>query len=69
MTFFYADVIKTFKRYRPHTDLNIPFNRLRNRDYPLTDPGLSGLIEEEEEVDTMKRIQGYFINLLALEKP
>jgi len=66
--FSYADVIEAFKRYRPYTDLNIPFNRLRSCDYPLTDPGLSGLIEEEEE-DTMKRIQEYFINLLELEKP
>ena len=64
--FSYADVIKAFKTYRPYTDLNIPFNRLRSSDYPLTDPGLSGLIDEEEE-DTMKRIQEYFINLLDLE--
>ena len=66
--FCYADVIEAFKTYRPYTDLNIPFNRLRSSDYPLTDPGLSGLIDEEEE-DTMKRIQEYFINLLDLEKP
>jgi len=36
---------------------------------PLTDPGLSGLIdEEEEEEDTMRRVHEYFINLLDLEK-
>ena len=66
--FSYADVIEVFKAYRPYTDLKIPFNRLRSSDYPLTDPGLSGLIDEEEK-DTMKRIQEYFINLLDLEKP
>ncbi len=60
-----TDVIKAFKKYRPYTDLNIPFNRLRNCDYPLTDPELSGLIDE----DTMKKIQEYFINLLELETP
>jgi len=66
--FSYADVVEAFKAYRPYTDLKIPFNRLRSSDYALTDPGLSGLIDEEEE-DTMKRIQEYFINLLDLEKP
>ena len=66
--FSYADVVEAFKAYRPYTDLKIPFNRLRSSDYPLTDPGLSGLIDEEEE-DTMKRIKEYFINLLDLEKP
>jgi predicted nucleotidyltransferase component of viral defense system len=65
--FCYADVVEAFKRYRPHTDLNIPINRLLSTDYPLTDPGLSGLIDEEEE-DTMRRVHEYFINLLDLEK-
>ena len=64
--FSYADVIKAFKTFRPHTDLKIPINRLLSTNYPLTDPGLSGLIDEEEE-DTMRRIQEYFINLMALE--
>ena len=66
--FCYADVVEAFKTYRPHTDLKIPINRLLSTDYPLTDPGLSGLIDEEEE-DTMRRVHEYFINLLDLEKP
>lgn len=66
--FSYADVIKAFKTYRPYSDLKIPYNRLRSIDYPLTDPGLLGLIEEEEE-ETVRRIQEYFIKLLDLEKP
>ena len=65
--FSYADVIKAFNTYRPYSDLKIPYNRLRSSDYPLTDPGLSGLINEEEE-ETMRKIQQYFINLLELEK-
>ncbi len=65
--FCYADVVEAFKTYRPHTDLKIPINRLLSTDYPLTDPGLSGLIDEEEE-DTMRRVHEYFINLLDLEK-
>jgi predicted nucleotidyltransferase component of viral defense system len=64
--FSYADVIKAFKTYRPHTDLNIPINSLLSADYPLTDPGLSGLIDEEEE-DTMRKVQEYFINILDLK--
>jgi predicted nucleotidyltransferase component of viral defense system len=66
--FSYEDILHAFKTYRPHTDLNLPINNLLNSEYPLTDPGLDGLIDEEEE-DTMKRIQEYFINLLDLEKP
>lgn len=62
--FRYTDVVEAFKTYRPHTDLKIPINRLLSTDYPLTDPGLSGLIDEEEE-DTMKRVHEYFINLLV----
>lgn len=61
--FSYADVVEAYNSYRPHTDLKIPFNRLRGSDYPLTDPGLSGLIDEEEE-DICRRIQEYFIKLL-----
>ena len=64
--FSYADVVEAFKVYRPYTDLKIPYNRLRSSDYSLTDPGLSGLIDEDEE-DTMERIQEYFIKLLDLE--
>ena len=65
--FCYAGVVEAFKTYRPHTDLKIPINRLLSTDYPLTDPGLSGLIDEEEE-ETMRRVHEYFINLLDLEK-
>ncbi len=64
--FSYADVVKAFKAYRPHTDLKIPINRLLSTNYPLTDPGLSGLINETEE-NTVKRIHEYFINLLGSE--
>ena len=65
-TFSYKDMIQAFKTYRPYTGLNIPIKRLLNSDYPLTDPGLSGLIDEDEE-ETCKRIQEYFINLIDLE--
>ena len=61
-------MVQAFKAYRPYTDLKIPYNNLRSSDYPLTDPGLSGLIDEEEE-DTIERIQEYFIKLLDLETP
>ena len=64
--FSYEDMVKAFKLYRPYTDLQIPIKRLLSADYPLTDPGLSGLIDEKE-VDTMKKVQDYFISLLDLE--
>ena len=64
--FSYEDMILAFKAYRPYTDLKIPIKRLLSSDYPLTDPGLSGLIDEDEE-DTMRRIQKYFINLIDIE--
>ncbi len=63
--FSYIDVVQAFKAYRPYTDLKIPYNNLRSSDYPLTDPGLSGLIDEEEK--TMEKIKEYFIILLDLE--
>jgi hypothetical protein len=69
--FSYADVVKAFKTFRPHADLKIPIKRLLSSDYPLTDPGLSGLIKEEEE-ETIRRIQEYFekvIDLYHLGKP
>ncbi len=66
--FSYADVVEAFKAYRPYTDLQIPINRLLSTDYPLTDPGLSGLIDEDEE-ETKRRIQDYFINLPGLKNP
>ena len=47
--FPYADVVDAYNTYRAHMDLKIPLNRLRSSDYPLTDPGLSGLIDEDEE--------------------
>ncbi len=64
--FSYADVVDAYNTYRPYTDLKIPFNRLRGSDYPLTDPGLSGLIGEDEE-ETIKRIHEYFIKLIDIE--
>ena len=64
--FSYADILQAFKTYRPHTDINLPINNLLNSDYPLTDPGLAGLIDENED-DTMRRIQEYFINLKDIE--
>ncbi len=64
--FSFADMVQAFKVYRPYTDLNIPIKRLLSSDYPLTDPGLSALIDETEE-DVCKKIQEYFINLIDIE--
>jgi len=65
-TFSFSDVIQAYNTYRPHTDLKIPIKRLLSSDYPLTDPGLFSLIDEEEE-DTCRRIQEYFINLIDID--
>lgn len=63
--FSFNDVLRIYKTYRPYTDTNIPINRLRSSDYPLTDPGLSGMIDEEEDA-TIRKIQEYFVDLISL---
>jgi len=65
--FTFADMIQAYNKYRPYTDLNIPFNRLRNSDYPLTDPGLSSLIDKKNEEETLSEIQKYFIKIIDRE--
>lgn len=61
--FSYEDLIDAYKVYRPETSLEIPKKRLLCTDYPLTDPGLLGLIEEEEKL-TINRVHRYFDSLL-----
>lgn len=57
--FSYADLIRAYKTYRPGASLEIPKQRLLDTNYPLTDPGLSALIDEPE-ADIIKRIYLYF---------
>lgn len=61
--FSYEDLIHAYKAYRPSTSLEIPKKRLLSTNYPLTDPGLMGLIEEDEQI-TIDRVHHYFDNLL-----
>lgn len=56
--FSYADLVRAYKTYRPDASLDIPKQRLLDRDYPLTDPGLSGLVDEPE-ADIINRIHQY----------
>lgn len=57
--FSYADLVRAYKTYRPGASLEIPKQRLLDTDYPLTDPGLSGLVDEPE-ADIINRIYHYF---------
>lgn len=62
--FSYQDLITAFQKYRPGTSLEIPKKRLLNSDYPLADPGLMGLVEQDEAV-IIGEIKKYFTELLA----
>ncbi len=57
--FSYADLVRAYKTYRPGASLEIPKQRLLNTDYPITDPGLSSLVDEPE-ADIIGRIYHYF---------
>jgi len=57
--FSYADLVRAYKAYRPGASLEIPKQRLLDTNYPLTDPGLSGLVDEPE-ADIINRVYHYF---------
>ena len=61
--FTYDDLVQAYKKYRPGTSLIIPKQRLLSTDYPLTDPGLSGLTNESE-TEVIHRIHRYFTDLI-----
>lgn len=61
--FSYEDLIRTYETYRPNTSLEIPKQRLLSTDYPLTDPGLVGLVDESES-EIINRINLYFTNVV-----
>jgi len=61
--FSYEDLIEAYRIYRPGTSLDFPKKRLLSTDYPLTDPGLLGLLEEDETV-IITEIQSYFDELI-----
>ena len=61
--FSYANLVHAYKTYRPGASLEIPKQRLLDRDYPITDPGLSGLVDEPE-ADIVNRIYHYFSTII-----
>jgi len=58
------DLKEIYQLHRPNTSIQIPIDRLLNTDYPLTDPGLDGLIEESESeiIDMMHKFFMTHIN-------
>ena len=60
----YDDLIQAYSTYRPHASLKIPETRLLSKDYPLTDPGLDGLIEESEE-EIINNIHIFFSKIIS----
>lgn len=60
----YEDLILAYTTYRPGTSLEIPKKRLLSTDYPLTDPGFSGLVDASE-VEIISKIHGYFTDLIS----
>ena len=61
--YLYDDLIQAYNTYRPHASLKIPKSRLLSKDYPLTDPGLDGLIEESEE-EIINKIHVFFSEII-----
>lgn len=59
----YQDVIDAYKTYRPYVSLQIPENHLLSKDYPLTDPGLDGLIKKSEQ-DIVDSLHHFFSELI-----
>ena len=63
-SYSYNDLIQAYNTYRPHASLKIPETRLLNKDYPLTDPGINGLIEESEE-EIINNIHVFFSEIIS----
>lgn len=63
-SYSYNDLIRAYKTYRPYASLNYPESRLLSKDYPLTDPGLDGLIEESEE-EIINNIHVFFTKIIG----
>ena len=62
-SYSYNDLIQAYSTYRPHASLKIPESRLLSKDYPLTDPGVDGLIEESEE-EIINNIHVFFSEII-----
>lgn len=63
----YNDLIQAYRTYRPHASLTIHETRLLSKDYPLTDPGLDGLIQESEE-EIINNIHVFFSEIISKYK-
>jgi len=63
-SYSYNDLIQAYKTYRPYASLKIPETRLLSKDYPLTDPGLDGLIEGSEE-EIINNIHVFFSEIIS----
>lgn len=63
-SYSYNDLIQAYNTYRPNASLNYPESRLLSKDYPLTDPGLDGLIDKTEE-EIIDNIYVFFSEIIA----
>lgn len=63
-SYSYNDLIQAYNTYRPNASLNYPESRLLSKDYPLTDPGLDGLIDETEE-EIIDNIHVFFSKIIG----